>query len=191
MPIKAVLKPVEQFDDAGGNFFIQGVTETVIFEHSLVSISLWEARWQRAFLTNILTKFEQMDYVGRCMVTSETKLAANEIFIRLTVDDAERISDYIKDKHTATVVTRLGEIKPSQSKAITSELIYYYMVELGIPIEFERWHLNRLLTFIDLMSMKREEQSNKEKGFKPTPAQNKARADLNEARLAAYRAGRK
>lgn len=191
MPIVAVLNSIETFDDASGRFIEGSVTEEVTFEHSLISISLWEARWQRAFLTNTLTKDEQIDYVGRCMVISNTKLTAPEIFVRLSLEDAERISAYILSRETATVITRLGEKKPSENKVITSELIYYYMVELGIPIEFERWQINRLLTFIDLMSMKREEQANKEKGFKPTKAQNLARSNLNAKRLAQYQGGAK
>jgi hypothetical protein len=183
MPFVAVLNSIETYDDALEQFVQVGKPEEITFEHSLVSVSLWEARWQRAFLTSTLTREEQIDYVGRCMVKSPTKLAATEIFIRLTVEDAERISAYMKSKETATVVVRLGDVKPSQQKALTNELIYYFMVELGIPIEFERWHINRLLTFIDLMSLKREEQANKDKPFKPSPAQNKARNDLNAARL--------
>jgi hypothetical protein len=183
MPIVAVLNSIETYDDAKGQFVQMGEPEEITFEHSLVSVALWEARWQRAFLTNTLTREQQLDYVGRCMVISPTKLTAPEIIVRLSYEDAERISAYMKSKETATVVVRLGAKKPSEEKAVTNELIYYYMVELGIPIEFERWHINRLLTFIDLMSLKREEQSNKDKPFKPTAAQNKARSELNAARL--------
>jgi hypothetical protein len=182
MPIVAVLNSIETYDDASKQFVLSGKPEELTFEHSLISVALWEARWQRAFLTNVLTKEEQLDYVGRCMVTSPTKLSATEIFIRLSTEDADRIAAYMKSNETATIVVRLGIPKPSDEKAITVELIYYYMVELGIPIEFERWHIKRLLTFIDLMSLKREEQENKGKPFKPTAAQNKARNDLNAAR---------
>ena len=183
MPIVATLSSIETYDDTSGQFVQSGSPEEITFEHSLISVALWEARWQRAFLTNELTKEEQIDYVGRCMVTSPTKLTALEIFVRLSVEDASRISAYIKSKETATTVFRLGEEKTSQKKNITVELIYYYMVELGIPIEFERWHFNRLLTFIDLMSLEREKQANKDKPFKPTAAQYKAKSELNAARL--------
>lgn len=186
--ITALLTDVEHYDEKLGKFITPGQPEELAFEHSLITISLWEARWQRAFLTKELSQEERIDYVGRCMVITPTKLTPAEIFMRLTVDDAQRIAEYIASSQSATVITKLGATKPSQTKVITSEMVYYYMVELGIPIEFERWHINRLLTFIDLMSMKREEQSGKGKKnvFKPTPEQNAARAKLNAQRLAQY-----
>lgn len=191
MPVMCVLKALEHYDEASGCFTEMRPAETVGFEHSLISVSMWEARWQRAFLSAETTGEERMDYVGRCMVITPTNLAPSEIFMRLLKDDAIRISDYIKSTQTATVITRLGAPKPSQVKTITSELIYYYMVELGIPDAYAGWHLNRLLTLIDLVSFKREEQANKGKGFTPTPEQNRAKAELNAARLAKYSGGSK
>lgn len=186
--ITALLTGVEHWDEKQGNFVENDQPEELAFEHSLITISLWEARWQRAFLTKELSQEERIDYVGRCMITTPTKLTPTEIFMRLTIEDAQRIAAYITSSQSATVITKLGSDKPSQNKIITSEMIYYYMVELDIPIEFERWHINRLLTFIDLVSMKREEQNAKgKKGtFKPSPEQNKARAELNSKRLAQY-----
>ena len=39
-----------------------------------------------------------------------------------------------------------------------SELIYWYMSQLGIPFECDKWNLNRLLTLIRLAAAKQNNQ---------------------------------
>ena len=50
--------------DSEHNRFIDVKTQTIQLEHSLVSISKWEARWKKPFLSNkTMTVEETVDYI--------------------------------------------------------------------------------------------------------------------------------
>lgn len=131
----------------------------VVLEHSLYTISLWESLKHKAFL-----KEEQMspqdfeDYI-RCMIIFPKDIS-NEDFIRLTRnrDNLETIKNYIHDKKCATCFFEgnSGEEKHygKQSETSTSEVIYYSIFSLRIPIEVEHWHLNKLLALLRVFDVK-------------------------------------
>lgn len=121
-------------------------------EHSLISLSKWESKWHKAFLspTDKKTNEEVLDYI-RCMTLTQN--VKPEVYYLLTPDNLKDIQDYIDNPMTATTFHNLPPSPPNR-EIITSELIYYWMINYNIPAEFEKWHLNRLLTLIKVCSVK-------------------------------------
>jgi len=68
----------------------------------------------------------------------------------------KKISDYISDSMTATTFSDDKRNRPRSKEIVTSEIIYYWMVALQIPIKFETWHLNRLITLIRVCEIKQQ-----------------------------------
>lgn len=119
---------------------------TLQLEHSLVSISKWESKWQTHYINNDkITEEMSIDYV-RCMTISQN--VDPKVYARLTMDNMRDISEYINNPMTATTFKKTTS--PGRTPSIiTSEIIYYWMVTLGIPFDpCQKWHLNRLLTLI-------------------------------------------
>lgn len=134
----------ELFDEERRKFIcVKG--ETIQLEHSLISISKWESKWKKAFLSRAQRTPEEIrDYI-RCM-TITTGINPN-LYLFLTEQNVKEIQAYIDDTMSATVFR--GEDKPKGTpKPKTSEQIYGAMVLLGIPFECQKWHLNRLLNLI-------------------------------------------
>lgn len=125
---------------------------TLKLEHSLVSISKWESKWKKPFLTDTQkTPAEFLDYI-RCMTINQD--VPDAVYELLGHDNVRKIEEYIMDPATATTVTDRRKSRPGKSEVPTSELIYYWMVSNGIPFECEKWRLNRLITLIKICNAK-------------------------------------
>ncbi len=115
-------------------------------EHSLVSISKWESKWKKSFLsTKNKTREETLDYI-RCMTLNQT--IPPEYYECISGVDIKRLNDYINDPMTATTFPEDNNKKGGVPKIITSEQIYSWMVQYGIPFECQKWHLARLMVLI-------------------------------------------
>jgi len=143
--------PDTELWDETNQEFVYVKRQTLQLEHSLVSISKWESRWRKRFFSKEeKTNEETLDYI-RCMTV--TPNVRSEVYRCLTAIDIQRINAYIEAKLTATSVPQQN-VKGGGREPVTSELIYYWMVSLGIPFECQKWHLSRLLALIEICNYK-------------------------------------
>lgn len=169
-----LILPEREIWDPIKSEFIYTKEKLLQLEHSLISISKWEARWGKAFLgKREKTTEESIDYI-RCMTI--TKNVDPNVYETLTDSAIQKINEYISDPMTATFFRKDPSEKDSRD-VVTSELIYYWMISLNIPFECQKWHLNRLLSLIRVCSIKSSPP--KKMSQKEIMAQNEA---LNEAR---------
>jgi hypothetical protein len=121
------------------------------FEHSLVSLSKWESQFKKVFFSNEKRTSEETAAYIKCMLLTEN--APEDSLGRLSKEEIETISLYINDKQSATWFGEESSQKKS-SEVVTSELIYYWLVQFNIPFEVERWHLNRLFNLVKIAGIK-------------------------------------
>lgn len=169
-----------EFYDEKTNEFIYSKDTILQLEHSLVSISKWESKWKKSFLNSKeKSPAEFLDYI-RCMCITQN--VSEDVFRSLDKDNFTTIQEYMNDTMTATVLPPSAQKSKGGSRdVITSELIYYWMVSLQIPFECQRWHLNRLLTLIDICNIK----NTPPKKMSTSEILNRNKA-LNAARRAKY-----
>ena len=169
--------PEAEFFDEGTQLFEYVKATAIVLEHSLVSVSKWESKWRKPFFSKEpKTDEETLDYV-RCMTITQN---VNPLVYRgLSQAHLEQIRSYIEEPMTATWFKE--KPKTSGHETVTSEVIYYWMVALGIPFECEKWHLNRLLTLIRVCNEKQKTPT----GQKGRQALARRQA-LNKARRAKF-----
>lgn len=131
------------------NEFVTLPSVTINLEHSLISISKWETKWCKPFLSSDKTNLETLDYI-KCMTVNGS--VDDDVYLRLSADNIKEINNYIDAPMTATTFNERNA-KPSK-EVITSELIYYWIISFNIPIECQKWHINRLLTLIKVCNIK-------------------------------------
>lgn len=139
----------EFFDEETQTFSTVGDVHLEL-EHSLVSMSKWEAKYKVPFISSEKTADQVVDYIKFMVVTPnvpETVLEA------MSPKNIREIQEYIESTETATTFTEMPS-PPGKKEIVTSELVYYWMVAYQIPFECERWHLNRLFALIRICSIK-------------------------------------
>lgn len=139
-----------EFFDAQKQEFVYIKRQTLSLEHSLVSLAKWEAKWHKPFLSQEpKTEEELIDYI-RCMTITQNVNPL--VYAGLTDTHYKQIQDYMDDPMTATTINRRK--KSHKREIVTAEIVYYWMIALNIPFECQKWHLNRLLTLVDVISLK-------------------------------------
>lgn len=172
-----IIPETEEYDPVTNSFVIRK-KEVLSLEHSLVSLSKWESKWKKPFLSETdKTPEETLDYI-RCMTITQN--VDPSVYRRLTIPVIKKINEYIADPMTATTFSE----DPNQKKnreIVTSELIYYWMVALQIPFECQKWHLNRLITLIRVCNIKNAPPKNMSKGeiYRQNAALNAARRKMH------------
>jgi len=171
--LRITIPAVEQWDEIKQEFVFTK-EQTLSLEHSLVSLSKWESKWCKAFLTKDEKSFEEtLDYIKFMTLTQNVN---PEVYNYLTNRNINEINEYIEAPMTATYFSDEKTSKTSREQ-VTAELIYYWMIALNIPFECQKWHLNRLLTLINVCNIKN--QPPKKRSKKDIMSRNAA---LNAAR---------
>lgn len=174
--LKLYVPPIEFFNENTLEF-ASTKPMTLQLEHSLVSLSKWESKWCKPFLKEGQKPREELlDYI-RCMTITQN--VDPMIYEALPAELVDRVTAYISAPMTATTF-RKEEDKQTNKEIVTSELIYYWMIAAGIPFECQKWHLNRLMTLINVCGIKSQPPK------KPSQKDYAARRALNAARRAKY-----
>ena len=171
--LEIVIEEPEQWDEKN-EIFIESKKHILRLEHSLVSISKWESKWGKPFLSKEDKTVEQtIDYIKMMTLTQNVD---SKIYNYLSNENIFEINKYIEAPMTATTFSKDNN-QGRSNEIITSELIYYWMIALNIPFECQKWHLNRLLTLIRVCNIKN--QPPKQMGKQELMRRNTA---INEAR---------
>ncbi len=127
----------------------------VDLEHSLYTISGWEMKWKIPFAGRKgLTHEQLLDYIMNFMC--QTPNISKKEWLSMDQKTIKMIAEYMENPMTATTINHhySGKKVGSRHETVTSELIYFYMAQFGIPFECEHWHLNRLMMLINVCAVK-------------------------------------
>lgn len=153
--LKIIVKPKELWDEINEEFITNNKETVLQLEHSLVSVSKWESKYCKPFYARdekqAVKTDEEILYYIKCMTITQN--VGDEVYKSLSNENIKSIKDYIDAPMTATTFSNLDRNSRNR-EVITSELIYYWMIALNIPMECQKWHLNRLLTLIRICNIK-------------------------------------
>lgn len=176
-----IVPETEYFDEKTQTF--ESIKETKLqLEHSLVSISKWESKWHKSFLSDDKkTQEEFRDYV-KCMTITQNVNPV--VYSVLTPKNLKEIADYMDNPMTATTISSFGDDKRNRRKdRVTSELIYYWMIAFNINFECQKWHLNRLLMLIQICKIKNDQSGGKKMTRSQIINRNKMINEANKAKF--------
>lgn len=145
-----LLIPDSEYFNEKTNKFVIVKGGSVKLEHSLISISKWESKWVRPFLSDKpMTPEEQADYIRQMTIGPVLPF---KTYLSIGGDLLREVNEYINAPMTALSFPKTQF--QGRKDSVTSETIYHWMFSLGIPIECEKWHLNRLFALIRYINAK-------------------------------------
>lgn len=153
MSLRVQLPETEFYDPRKEEFVTIGGIE-VELEYSLYTIALWESKWKKPFIKSLqkLTKKEEIGWYKAMCITPGVP---DNAWIATTYKIRRDILEYATDPMSATTISHRDSKTPNhKSTVVTAELVYYWMVSLGIPFECQHWHFNRLMKLIDVCHTK-------------------------------------
>lgn len=149
--LQITIPATEQWDERTEQF-IYSRERTLQLEHSLISLQKWESKWHKPFISKKEpTDEELLDYIKFMTLTQNVE---DEVYGRLTEQNYIDIKDYIDNPMTATTFSNDKSSKGGPKETVTAEVIYFWMIAQNIPPEYRKWHLNQLLTLIQVCSVK-------------------------------------
>lgn len=183
--LEVLIPATERFNSETMRFETLTEDHVLHLEHSLYSLSKWEQKWRKPFLHAAKDYEETCDYI-RCMTLDED--IPDEVYQFIPDEVISLVNEYINDTPTATWFGKAdAEAKQIEGKSkrvdiITSEIVYYWMIELDIPFECQYWNYNRLMVLIKVIEKKREEND--------PNAKKKSQREINDYHRAALKANR-
>ena len=151
-----IIPELDGWDENRNEFISLSKRQVLQLEHSLVSLSKWESKWCKPFLTKTEKSVEEtLDYI-RCMTITQN--VDPNVYNSIGQDLLDEIGIYIDAPMTATTFTK-NEPNRINRDIITAEIIYFWMITLQIPSEYQKWHLNKLLTLIEVCNIKNQPPS--------------------------------
>lgn len=142
--------PVELWDE-GKQEFVYLPGQTLEMEHSLASLSKWESKMGKPFLTKDAKTYEESLEYLKCMML--TPGVTEDVFEYLMSHKLSVVDEYINSSMTATILPP-NRGRKGRPETVTAEVIYYWMIAMQIPAEYEYWHLNKLITLIGVCNVK-------------------------------------
>jgi hypothetical protein len=160
-----IIVPANEIYIPEQNQFINIPSCVLVLEHSLISIAKWESKWHTSYLNaKNRTSAQELDYI-KCMLVKPVK--NDYVFSILSSENITQIREYIDDVMTATTFSKSS--RSATKEIITAEILYSRMFDNNIPMECQKWHLNRLLALIRVCD-----------------AKNGPRSKMNKRQTAAY-----
>ena len=149
----------DELFDEDTSTFIHPVSKELHLEHSLLSISKWEAEWEIPFFNTDKTPEQSLSYIKCCILDNDFDESLLDTLSDKNILD---FNTYISKDMTAKKIVNLRSSlykkgknrQPASQKSLTSEDIYYSMIQFHVWKECEEWPLQRLLSLLQLCSLR-------------------------------------